>query len=267
MLRKAWTALTQPKGEQPVAQPPANFAELKQKLSIEQVATWLGLDFKKQGEQLRGPCPLHGGDDRTMVITPSKQVFYCFANECRKGGDLIELVVKVKKISPKDAGIALQNQFFGTAPKPAQTKAVEQRVGPMQPLDYLESQHELIAAHGLDETTCRYFGAGFASKGIMRGTIAIPVHDRKGVLVGYLGLMKGEATRFARSYEPGTILFNAHRIQHDQPLFITDDPLKCLVAHQMGMQAVAFLTGISPPLLTALAILMEERGVTTAQLF
>ena len=44
----------------------ANFAELKAKVGIEQVLSMLELSLKKQGEQLRGRCPVctSGGDPR-----------------------------------------------------------------------------------------------------------------------------------------------------------------------------------------------------------
>ena len=42
-------------------------------------------------------------------------------------------------------------------------------------------------ADGLTEETCQAFGAGYAPKGIMRGRLAIPIHDWGGALVAYCG--------------------------------------------------------------------------------
>lgn len=236
-----------------------DYAQLKQAVTIEQTAQWLGLELKKYGEQLRGPCPLHGGGDRALVVTPAKQAFYCFCKECMKGGDLIELVAKMRKISTRDAALAIHTAFIG--PK----SAPEHRNGPMQPLDYLETEHEVLAAFGLERQTVEHFGAGYASKGLMRGTLAIPVHDVNGALIGYVGAKKGESLRFAKSYDPSTIVFNAHRLQADKLVYLTDDPVKVLIGHQMGMQAIALLAGVTPQLLSALASIMDEKQIAAAQ--
>lgn len=157
-----------------------DYAELKQSVSIEQVADWLGLEVKKHGEQLRGPCPLHGGGDRALVITPSKQLFYCFAKECMRGGDLIELVAKVQKISSRDAGLAIQAAFH----KPV---AAPQSKLPQGGLDYLLSEHEAVQALGLTKEAAATLGVGYAPKGILRGRVCFPLRDEDGKLIAYCG--------------------------------------------------------------------------------
>ena len=40
-----------------------DFGALKERVSIEQVIAMLGIDnLKRQGAQLRGPCPIHAGN-------------------------------------------------------------------------------------------------------------------------------------------------------------------------------------------------------------
>ncbi len=69
-----------------------DFAELKQRVGIEQVIQMLGLRVKQNGHQLRGACPIcKEGGDRAFVVTPAKGLYYCFGT-CRKGGDMIALV-------------------------------------------------------------------------------------------------------------------------------------------------------------------------------
>jgi hypothetical protein len=121
-----------------------DFAELKQRVSIEQVAAWIGAQLKPHGAQLRGPCPIcKAGGDRAFVITPEKGCYYCFG-ECRKGGDAIALVANAKHLSPKEAAEAIARQFAGTrtgtvpdrSPQP-----ITQEKGALKPLDYLQSDH------------------------------------------------------------------------------------------------------------------------------
>ena len=79
-----------------------DFAEIKQQVSIEQVASWLELTFEDTGKQLRGCCPIHkGSDKRDFVITPTKGLFYCF--KCQEGGDQIKLYALLKGCDQKSA--------------------------------------------------------------------------------------------------------------------------------------------------------------------
>ena len=92
----------------------ANFAELKAKVGIEQVLSMLELSLKKQGEQLRGRCPVcKSGGDRGLVVTPDKGVFYCLG--CKSGGDMIEFVARVRGYLGEDsmarAGLDIANHF------------------------------------------------------------------------------------------------------------------------------------------------------------
>jgi hypothetical protein len=49
----------------------ADFAELKEKVSIEQAVEMLGLEVTKSGGQLRASCPACGnGGHRALAITP-----------------------------------------------------------------------------------------------------------------------------------------------------------------------------------------------------
>jgi len=77
-----------------------DFAEIKRRISLHQCMTMLGLPLKQSGNQYRGSCPVHGGGERTLVVTPDKG-FYCFGE--KKGGDQIALVAHVKQISNRDA--------------------------------------------------------------------------------------------------------------------------------------------------------------------
>jgi DNA primase len=61
--------------------PYIDFAEIKQRVSIEEVVSRLGLKVTKRGHQLRAACPAcKQGGDRALAITPQKSLFYCFAD-------------------------------------------------------------------------------------------------------------------------------------------------------------------------------------------
>ena len=93
-----------------------NFDEVELLATIEQLAQMLGLRAKQSGRQLRCVCPIHGGDDRTLAITPdvrskrgSEGVFFC--QKSKSGGDRIGLVAHCMDIGQQDAAFFIAEQF------------------------------------------------------------------------------------------------------------------------------------------------------------
>ncbi|MCP4823862.1 MAG: hypothetical protein GY892_07060, partial [Shimia sp.] len=82
------------------------FKYLKARVSIAAVLQDKGLKttFRKRGDQLFGPCPVHGGDNpNAFVISLSKNIWHCFT-KCNAGGDVVELVRRLhSKTYPQTA--------------------------------------------------------------------------------------------------------------------------------------------------------------------
>ena len=259
-----------------------DFKELKSSVTIDQVVKMLGLELKLHGQQLRGRCPIHNGtSDREFVVTPAKGLFYCFG-PCG-GGDLITLVAKVKGVATKEAASLIAEQFAAgtgtvpdnrtvsgnSSPQPSSRKETGERS--LQPLSYLEAAHELVQALGVSPETVQAFAAGYAPKGIMRGRLAIPIHDRAGKLLAYCGrTVKNESATltFPNGFEPASVIFNAHRVTAGE-LTLVRDPLQVLMAFESGVEnVVAFLTEtITAQQLEMLAALMDEKKCETVELF
>lgn len=243
-----------------------DFADLKDSIGIEQVLQMLGIELKRQGDQLRGRCPLHqGGNDRQFVVTPAKGVWYCFG-DCASGGDMIELVAKARGVSVKQAAQEIAAHFGLGGQKPP---AASERSSPLTPLDYLQTDHPALAALGLRPETLTAFGAGYAAKGIMRGRLAIPIHDDDGTLLAYCGRSLNESEpglTYPKGFDPNTVILNAHQIGPGI-LYAVRDPLALLKAHQNGISnVIAFLHEITPSLLDMLATIMRERDATSVEL-
>jgi DNA primase len=175
-----------------------DFAELKARVSIEQVVQMLGLQMRQTSGQLRGPCPFcKQGGDRALVITPAKSAYYCFAQQ--KGGDQIALAAHILGVSVKDAaqeiaqraGIRTGTSKVSTSPRqqlPESETAKETQK--LQPLSYLEADHPAVEAVGFDPDVAKAIGIGYAGKGIMRGCVAVPIRDEHGQLLGYIGVQE-----------------------------------------------------------------------------
>lgn len=251
-----------------------DFGLLKKQVSIEQVCDMLGLNLKRFGAQWRGPCPTHGGGDRTLVITQDKGPFYNFCRDCQVCGDMIELVCRTRGIVQKEAADLIARHFgFGPVAAPsvtAETSTVDpypgRANGELKPLDYLVTDHEALAPLGIAPETCLHFGAGFAPKGIMRGRLAIPIY-RSGVLLAYVGrAVKKEqqpVLLFPKGFDTANVLFNADAID-PTPLHIAEDPLKVLLRHQHGVgNAIAVLSEIDAVVLEVIAKLMRDQKCET----
>jgi DNA primase len=68
----------------------------------------LGFDARRSsGQQLRGPCPLHGSDDGSVVfsVNLAKNTFQCF--KCRAAGNHLDLWASVTKQSLYETALDL----------------------------------------------------------------------------------------------------------------------------------------------------------------
>jgi hypothetical protein len=169
--------------EAQMAETYVDFSALKARIRIEDVIPILGLTMKGNS-QLRGPCPVCKGDPRALAINIDKAGFYCHARG--KGGDVIALTAHIRGTSQREAALFLQDHF-GAETKPV-PKAHQTAQDALEPLSYLETDHEVIELLGLSVAACEALGAGFAPKGILSGRIAIPLRTPDGMLVGYFGI-------------------------------------------------------------------------------
>lgn len=159
-----------------------DFEEIKANNAIETVAEQLGIELKKSGASLRGKCPVcESSGDRNMAVTPTKGVWYCFT--AAKGGDVLALVAHVQGCSVKEAAQWL------SGPQPAKEKKGEKKPDKgFAPLDYLAHDHEAVVALGFEPDDAERLGIGYAPRGVLRGTVAVPVRLADGTLSGYIGI-------------------------------------------------------------------------------
>jgi DNA primase len=167
-------------------------------VDIVKVAEYLGLELKKKtfSEQLRAPCPIHNGGPRALVITPSINRYFCFANECKEGGDAVQLTAKVLKIPMRDAAIQLQSRFLNTTYKPdfspqEKLAKVEQR---------LEWDHVEVQKLGLTPEQAQQLSIGYSKGGTMPKCTLIAIRTREGETIGYLGIPAGTEIRSPKTW-------------------------------------------------------------------
>lgn len=189
-----------------------DFAEIKERVTFHQALEMLGIEYVERNGQIRCACPHCGGSDRSIVITPSKGLFYCFSSQGKNGGkgDLISFVAHCEQIPVKDAGIKLAGLFLANSTSTSRVPDTSHRTVPeetggagkktLAPLAHLESDHDAVDAIGLDKRVAARLGIGYRTKGAGQGSVMIPIRNENGEIEGYLGTQ--ELTYIPKDFAP-----------------------------------------------------------------
>jgi DNA primase len=261
-----------------------DFKAVKAAITMEQVLEHYGLlhQFKKSGDRLSGPCPIHkGSSPNQFSVSIEKNVWNCFS-ECKHGGNVLDFIQKMEDVSilaaankaiewfhldPKEMSASSEQEAGETSeapktsdaprPKPAAKPAPVQENGtPNKPLqfrlDKLQREHPYLAERGLTLETIADFGVGFCDKGMMAGRIAIPINNSEGKVVAYAGRSIDEPSDDNPKYKlpPGfrksLEVFNLDRAikePADKPLVIVEGFFDCMKIYQHGYRKVIALMG------------------------
>ncbi len=211
-------------------------------------------ELRRSGQdQLRGRCPLHGGEGReTFHVNTAEQVFHCFS--CGAGGSVLDLVAAVEGCELREAAQKLSawGTELGTAVG-AQKATVTKKTRSVPPLKFrlrgVDVRHPYLAARGISEATAREFGIGFyAGPGLMSQRLVIPMDDEAGQLVGYCGRsLDGSEPRyrFPPGFAKSQVLFNLHRATAtgQSTVIVVEGFFDCLKVYQAGFRSVVALMG------------------------
>jgi DNA primase len=219
-----------------------SFAEVKRAVTMEAVLSRYGLltGLIQKGQNLVGPCPFcKGRSARQFQVNPVKNAWYCFG--CKTGGNILDFVAKHEGVSSvRAAALKLDSWFelglMEEAPRaeppaaPAKTERAEKEPSPAAeealptenpPLTFtlktLDPNHAELAALGIGTETIERFGAGYCTKGLLRGRLAIPIHSGRGELLAYAGLAVEDQAfpryLFPPKFHPALEVFNLHRLR------------------------------------------------------
>lgn len=224
-----------------------SFAEVKRAVSMEAVLGRYELleGLSRKGANLAGACPFcKGKSARQFQVNLGKSAWYCFG--CKGGGNVLDFVAKREGVSVRTAALKLDSWFdLGLAektprpapsPAPEESPQAEEESLPTEnpPLTFtlktLDPHHESLTSLGLQASTIELFEAGYCSKGLLKGRLAIPIHNGEGDLVAYVGLtLDGEAPRylFPPKFHAALEVMNLHRLVETAgeggPLYLTSE--------------------------------------------
>lgn len=256
-----------PKGNKPDF---VKYKELKENVSMEMVLRRYGIfeSLKPSGKNLVGCCPIHqGSNPNQFSVSLDRNLFNCFGN-CKAGGNIIDFVARMEQVDVHQAALLLQKWFLSgdlpaegvRAPKTPKLASVgkpgAKNGGSVNsPLTFklkgLDSGHQFFVDHGISLETARYFEAGFCSKGLMAGRVAIPIHNERGELVAYCGraVSQEQAAKEGKYKLPGgflkqQVIYNLNRHEkNDCRLVLVESFLSVWKFYQYGYQNVAALMG------------------------
>jgi len=237
---------------------PYSFRFLKTRVSVGQVLAAYGLDvhLKRRGDQLTGPCPLHGGDHPTAFrVHLQRNLWRCFT-ACG-GGDTVELIRRIHGCSYAQAARHLHRLAEGfplhtipTAPGAVGCSSFK----PFTRSITLNPQvHFLQTIKKISSDTARYFEAGATrSSPFLRNTVALRLHDIQGRPLGYCArlLLADQIARlgkwrFPKHFPKAHILYNAHRAEpfRHEGIIVVECPWAAMRLRQAGIPNAVSLLG------------------------
>ena len=81
--------------------PTEELERLKSEISVERLIEAAGIALRPAGKDLLGRCPFHEDREASLVVTPAKNLWHCFA--CQIGGGPIDWIMKTKGVSFRHA--------------------------------------------------------------------------------------------------------------------------------------------------------------------
>ena len=255
-----------------------DFRELRLRLNFSDVLQKYDVRLKRRNSQAVGQCPLpnHSGNRNKESFSANleKGIFQCFS--CEAKGNVLDFACLMDGGDPgkgsdlRKSALALAKYFkiaLGDQHAPVPT----QRVPPRSQTEHivvnglldfelkdLDPQHQYLAGRGFSEQTIKYFGLGYCSRGHFKDRIAIPLHNEKGVRVGYAGravddalepkyLFPGTRKHKGVTYEfrKSALVYNAHRLHRGDTLFVVEGFTSVWWLTQYGTSNVVGLMGWS----------------------
>ncbi len=268
-----------------------DFKAIKAQVPIRDALARLGfLDElrEKPGGKLVGSCPIHGGrSGNSFHVDTSRNIWNCFGG-CG-GGNVLDLVAKAENCEIREAAEKLASWFNlafdrsesenegprkpqerrssprptdstsgnrAPAPSPpASADTTEEPINPPlpSPLKTLDYDHAYLWSRGLTIASVKTFGVGYCSRGLMKGRVAIPIHNERGELVAYAGraiddeLAKEGKYKLPAGFEKSRVLWNLHRAREHAGagLVVVEGFFDAMKVHQAGFPNVVALMGSS----------------------
>ena len=207
-----------------------NYREMLHAIDSLKALEILGIQADTNGAYVRFPCP---SKCETPAIIKTygdkKNLWYC--PKCKTGGNLLKLAMDLKGIDYPAARELLTKAIIN------ETKEIKEPVNVTYDLEY----NKWLEDQGIPQSLCDLLEIG-QPKGrtMLSGCIAFAVYNEGGMKVAYYGLqMKDRKPKFHSSFNPEHYLYNFHRIDRKEGVWLCTDVILCVRAMVENRQAVS----------------------------
>jgi DNA primase len=246
-----------------------DYKEIKEKISLRMVLDKYQVfdSLKLSGLNYVGCCPIHqGSNTRQFSANLERNIWQCFG-DCQAGGNIIDFVAKMENTTIRQAALLLKGWFIvgdNKAPSPAvrtgKKFAIKDKAAASLPLSFelknLQTAHPFFDEKRIKPETIQHFGLGFCTRGLMKGRIAIPLHNCQSELMGYCGRAvekdqeeKEGKYKLPPKFEKKRLLYNLNRLNKPIPsIILVESFLSVWKLHEAGLyNAVSLLGSIFAP--------------------
>ena len=250
-----------------------DFKEIKEKVRIEDILKHYDLleGLKRRNDELVGFCPIHDKNQYnkdSFCANTKKNNWHCFA--CGAGGNILDFVAQMEEVEIREAALLVQSWFGITSEgkelakekreerKPKREKAEFEKEPVNSPLTFelknLDPNHPYLKERGLEKETIKVFGLGYCPRGLMKGRIAIPIHNENGELVAYAGRYPGDPPegepkyKLPPKFQKHLVLYNFNKakdLAKEQGLILVEGFFDLFKIWQSGFKNVVALMGTS----------------------
>jgi len=231
-----------------------DFDDIKARLTMEEVLNHYDITGLKQGRDcFYGCCPIHQGDNHTAFnVSLTKNLWHCFTH-CG-GGSVIDFIMKMENVGAYKAGLIAEQMLSTSKPNKRQAPKKEpaqktERAAVNPPLDFelkLNPNHTYLKKRGIEPETIKHFGIGYCNQGLLKGMIAIPLHNELGQLIAYAGRRTDNQEpkyKLPLGFHKRHILYNLHRTTQYSELILVEGFFDVFKLHQNGYPNVVALMG------------------------
>lgn len=193
---------------------------------------------------------------RCLIISTTEQTFYCTASGA--AGCVINFVAHVKDMTLAEALVYLLGASSNISLKKLCIRSDDEITGNalakltdenIFPGDQIDSRLVKLRELGILQETALHFGAGYCNTGHFEGRIVVPLSNLSSSIVGYWGfhpipcaplnLFIGGKDNYCHPLK----LFNMQNVAYEDDLYLVDNPLQVMKAHQVGLTSVVCFIG------------------------
>lgn len=255
-----------------------DFAYIREHADIARVCSYYGIELQREGSrdgQHKAFCPFHNDQRPSLKVNTEKGAFNCFG--CGEHGNVLDFVMKLDQIELRPAAEKVadicdiptaggsdrrrrspaplsREPAPPTAPEPTEPECAPTDESPANPpitftLRLDTEPIPWLTQRGITADMSEAFGLGLATRGLLKGRIAIPIHNAAGALAAYCGRYPADeppedAPKYLlpKGFRKELEVFNLHRQPRGAKVLVAvESYLSVIKLHCWGLPVVSFM--------------------------